>query len=112
MEAEIGVHVGAEIVIRVIESRQRVAQRCDSGILSWRGGEQRDRQSLQRSTYLKELSDLGGRQAVHSEHAARSSGDLPFLLQMAERLADRAATHSKPPRQFLLTEVIPWAVLA
>jgi hypothetical protein len=49
---------------------------------------------------------------VYAQHAARSGGYQPFLLQMPERLADRAAAHSQPTGNLLLTEGIPWTVLA
>jgi hypothetical protein len=43
METEVGVDVGAEVAVWVVEIGQGLAQCRHRGIPSWRGDEQRDR---------------------------------------------------------------------
>ena len=73
---------------------------------SRRGDDLRDGEPLQRRAHAEQLADLLRGDRADPQHAAVARGDQPLLLEVAQRLAHRAAADPEVAGQLHLAEVV------
>src|SRR4051812_16684704 len=112
VEGQVGLDPRRRVVALVPEVLQRGAQGGDGGVAPGGGDELPDGEPLQRLADAEQLAHLVRAQTADPQHAAVAGGDQPLLLQVPQRLADRAPADPQGTGQLDLAEVVPRAVTA